>query len=693
MTPEALQRAERLEERKRLGQFFTGSALARLLASLAEARDADSIIDPMAGVGDMLIAAHETGAEESLLAAIEIDAAAASGCSDRLSLTGATRTIVRTGDAFSPRTWASLRDEAWDLVITNPPYVRYQRNAQRGRGQVSTPSGLEVRQNLVANLQRRVSLSSDDRRVFCALATGYSGLADLAVPSWLLCASLVRVGGRLAMVVPDTWLSRDYALPVLYLLRRFFDVEFVVEDGQAAWFDDALVRTTLLVARRVPDRGTALHSDDVGHVHLRLEATTIDEGSIVGALYRDCQSPEHEFARLARGLLRSRGTYEVDGVGASWVTDAHLRDLVEAHVHRAAWIAICEGTLGNRAPVVCDRGSLVHVPQRVRAAIGADAIDVVSLADYGWSVGQGLRTGANRFFYGECLATVGDQALLRVDSAISAEPMLVPAGLLRTVVRKQDDLDSALLVGASGVGRVLSLQKHVLAEDLAAIRSSLGTRPYDLIPEPLAGHIRRASELEVGTPDAPRRFPDLSAVVTNVRRTNPDRLDRPPRFWYQLPEFAPRHTPEMLIPRINHGHAVAFRNRKGIVVDANFSTFWREPATRLSPAALLALLHSTWVAVVLEDSATVLGGGALKVEATHLRRVPLPRVDGGVHDQLADLGRELVRSHGDRGRNLRGRIDTFVWPLLLTCRNAAPVADRLGELGGRLLRFRNPRHA
>jgi hypothetical protein len=83
------------------------------------------------------------------------------------------------------------------------------------------------------------------------------------------------------MVVADTWLSRDYAAPVLYALRRFFEIEHVVEDAEAAWFADVMVRTTLVVARRVPDKGTAL---DEGH-HLRtvIRAAAASPASLVGS--------------------------------------------------------------------------------------------------------------------------------------------------------------------------------------------------------------------------------------------------------------------------------------------------------------------------------------------------------------------------------------------------------------------------
>ena len=42
-------------ERKRLGQYFTGPTLSRLLASLADSASAARVIDPMAESGDLVL--------------------------------------------------------------------------------------------------------------------------------------------------------------------------------------------------------------------------------------------------------------------------------------------------------------------------------------------------------------------------------------------------------------------------------------------------------------------------------------------------------------------------------------------------------------------------------------------------------------------------------------------------------------
>ena len=103
--------------------------------------------------------------------------------------------------------------------------------------------------------------------------------------------------------------------------------------------------------------------------------------------------------------------------------------------------------------------------------------------------------------------------------------------------------------------------------------------------------------------------------------------------------------------RINHLHPLAVLNR-GHIVDANVSTFWPVGATTLSNAALMALLNSSWASAMLESTATVLGGGGLKVEATHLRSLPIPLLTSEECSALNRVGTALARPGGEveRGR-------------------------------------------
>ena len=668
--------------RKRLGQYFTGEQLARVLAALGDARSASSLLDPMAGSGDMLVAARSVGAMAAHMTAVEIDPLASTRCAERLRSTHALAD-VRNADAFAPSTWASDTARSWDLVITNPPYVRYQRTSRGAAGRVPIPSASEIRRGLVEIIDARDGLSPDDRAAFRTLVRGYSGLADLAVPSWLLCAALVAPGGRLAMVVPDTWMSRDYALPVLYLLRRLFAVEFVVEDGEAAWFEDALVRTTLVIARRVPTRPTALIPETCSHVHARLTPEAASDTSVVGALHPRSKEPERRFADRLAAVVRS-GALQAVGLEAQSADDAEFRDRLIAQAATTTWGRALEPSLLAKAS---GQASVSEVPRRLRDVLGDVGSRFNTLDQLGWNVGQGLRTGANRFFYGEIVRVCGDCAEIGVDRELSSEPLVVPTPLLRVVVRKQSDLIGGNGDPSRSPGRVFVLDRYALAEDIAAGKAAGVRVPYIAVPEHLAEFVRRAALLNVGSPAEPRLLPTLSAVVTNLRRADPNHPERPPRFWYQLPPLAARHTGAVLMPRINHGHPVTVNNQDGVVIDANFSTFWPQ-TSQVSAPALHALLSSTWSRAAMEAVGTVLGGGALKIEATQLRRLPLPPIDADAADDLAGLSAGLSDPHD--GGDALAAVDALVWEVLGVTTSQRSAIDKLRSS---LLGARNPRSA
>ncbi len=86
--------ASEAERRKRLGQYFTGAGLGRVLAALAQAEKAESIVDPMAGTGDLLAACLEIGAAPASIAGIEIDRVARDACANRLPQADCRKPIV-----------------------------------------------------------------------------------------------------------------------------------------------------------------------------------------------------------------------------------------------------------------------------------------------------------------------------------------------------------------------------------------------------------------------------------------------------------------------------------------------------------------------------------------------------------------------------------------------------------------------
>ncbi|WP_202844562.1 N-6 DNA methylase [Luteimonas saliphila] len=619
------------ERRKRLGQYFTGTSLGRLLAALGGANKKTSVLDPMSGSGDLLVACAELGVNTKAMGAIEIDPVALEMCEQRLP--GA-RVIL--GNAFDPKVLGKLPRLQWDLVIANPPYVRYQSTSKGTGKDYALPSALEVRNGLIAAFGLLPALDDTDKALFTKLAHSYSGLADLAVPSWILCAGLVAPGGRLALVVPESWLSRDYATVVHYMLLRWFDIEYIVEDEHAAWFADAQVKTTLLVAKRIPRReGVFSFPKDKSFLRIAVSGNASGPSGPCSRLRQGQRDPEKHFAKDARHWLNSGTKHEDDMLRAYHVPLTRVATNLQGACVRQKWLSSLNETPVDTGPVI---------PHELEAWLdrSASAGRPASLSALGVSAGQGLRTGANSFFYSEA-SEDGSLSFERLHPGLRCT---APPDIAITALRKQADLpEGYTATPATTPGRVLDLRRYALPEDLQAAGKQFASS-YEAMPYDLAKVVRKAGGMPFGDEGSLKRIWELSAVKPNIRKGRPE-AGVPPRFWYMLPDFAQRHRPDLFIPRINSGSPKAWLNvDRKCIVDANFATLWSE-GKGISKHALLALLNSAWTAAALEYSASVMGGGALKVEAAHLRRLPVPPLNPETISCLTRLGKALVRAKAE----------------------------------------------
>lgn len=277
---------------------------------------------------------------------------------------------------------------------------------------------------------------------------------------------------------------------------------------------------------------------------------------------------------------------------------------------------------------------------------------LTTLEDQGVKVGQGLRTGANGFFYVDVENRTARRgfAWVRSGAQFGGAVFEVPSDALVPALRKQAELPDGYQVDSDALrGAVLALQSYALPEDR-------GNSPYREMPPALACHIRTAAALDFDG----KKIPELSAVSPNVRKGSPA-TETPPRFWYMLPDFANRHRPDLLIPRVNGSSPKTYLNGPGRpVVDANFSTLTCPQGSLANAWSLLALLNSSWCRSALEESASVMGGGALKIEAAHIRRLPIPELDVAGWNRLSVLGAALAG-----GEDVLRNIDELVVSSLL----------------------------
>lgn len=432
-----------LTKNKILGQYYSGEFVARLLCSFLDIHPHMDIIDPMAGIGDMLVPFLEGGHS---LSAVEIDPEAHG------RLTSIVPSAV-LGNAFSKEQFNYYRDGGYDLVITNPPYVR--------RELLNASSNLPfylsqntILENLKDFAQRANTLSAQERVLFLKTIDRFSKLSDLAIPSWLLCILLTKPGGQLALVVPASWLTREYSKPLLLLLNDFFDIQSIIKDVNSCLFEGkALVQTNLIVAKRKTEKSSA--QNDIR----------------IFSLYKSFLKSAECLAHLASGDVRNNGC-DVQVVSQN---DFNFTEN--------------------------SNNEFVKKSSFLSKIIDIEYLNTIGLNDLGVVCNQGFRSGANSFFY---FTKEGD-------SFVSNYRDVLPSSCVERyfvgAIQNQEDLTGAFNQRFENYHFLLCIRDSVRSQDLPT------NSQYKLLPNVLTEYINQSENRFVkGT-----RIPELSAVRTNQR--------------------------------------------------------------------------------------------------------------------------------------------------------------------------------
>lgn len=601
---------------KRFGQYFSGDKVAALLSLLLpQGLQYCSIIDPMVGNGDLLSAVVAKATKNVQMLGVEIDEPVAVACQKRLP-----QANIICEDAFQSK--AVITEKGWDLVITNPPYVRYQ--LQNDDNSVM-PTGNAIRDNLFTLLNQLSYLDAEEKQLLLQITQNYSGLSDMAVPSWILCASLVKTGGILAMVVPETWLNREYAKPIQYLLLKTFDVLTIARDVNACWFDNALVRTCLIVAKKkkiVPLSETSGEKT----LFIDLGAGLVGECSLVDNLAWNGLSGEKALIDL---LTRTVNAADNDFALESRSTMSLFPQML-ASQRIPKWMSSGDFQAQNNASQLPrELGSILNsVPEQAYMTLG----------DFGIHCGQGLRSGANEFFYLEITGETDDKYSLFTSKWFGrGRTIEVPKKFIIRCVQNRRQVTGLVANPQAQETGVLYLQDHIRPQDFNVCTHNAAER-YKVLPSALNDYISTAEKYK-----NPRgiSFREYSAVKPNEKKID----SQYERFWYMLPQFAPRHLPNLCITRVSSTAAdcvyIPQSEENPIAVDANFVTLWGSSEETIK--ICLALLNSTWSKCYLELLCTVMGGGALKIEASHVRQLLFPKLNRRQLQRLSKYGITIAK--------------------------------------------------
>lgn len=208
--------------RKARGAFFTPSEITRFVGEWAIGSPDDRVLEPSAGDAAFLVAAVDRlrhvapeGAQAPTVDGVEIHRHSAEVARRRVRDAGGVPRIEES-DFFLVEPVP-----AYDAVIGNPPYIRYQEFSGAARAR--------------------------SRKAALRAGVALTGLASSWAAFTLHAALFLKAGGRLGLVLPAELLSVNYAAPVRqFLFEHFRTVELVLFEEQV--FAEAEADVVLLLA-------------------------------------------------------------------------------------------------------------------------------------------------------------------------------------------------------------------------------------------------------------------------------------------------------------------------------------------------------------------------------------------------------------------------------------------------------------
>lgn len=567
---------------KLLGQFFSGRKIANSLFDLLGKPCNKTVIDPMCGRGDLLM----PFINDNTVNGIELDPVAFSMAQENMP----NAISLVNSNAFELSHYSFETFEGYDVVITNPPFVRrenYTIAQEQVEGTLPISCVISNLEDLTKNIQ---TLTLTQKQEVIGALKKVSGLADISLLSWVLCMLITKVEGHFALVVPNTLLAREYSIDVLSLFKSLFEIDYIINDVNSVWFDGiAQIQTSLIVAKRT---NYISKSHDIRIVDLYKEA--VGRNSI--ASFTSKRQTLKGFVNKGKSI---EGVCEIRKV----------KQLEYASQNMA-----------------------IQASSKLHSVIQKEDVVYKTFDDFGIICGQGFRSGANTFFILEneedvCVSKILQTKIKRhknfVKSIIQNQ-----RSLGGNYVIDSDKETSSLLVIPRG---------YATTEDVVFITKEC----YCImspVPRDIQEYINIAAKEKVGK----TLIPELSSVKTNVR--NKDGIIA---FWYNLPSFTKRHTAPVFIPRVNGKEVIARYNPKQYVVDANFITFWQNDDVKsplLDNHALIAILNSTWFSILCEESGIVMGGGALKLDSIQIQKFPIPSFSVKDLNILSKYGKALINT-------------------------------------------------
>lgn len=236
---------------KNRGQFATPRALARLAVGLTMTNLRGVFLDPCSGTGTIARAAYDRKRKGKLNAEESTDTVWAS---DKFSVPvsftgmsladteafGAVQQVLRSDVAdlrvggnhelIDPMTGTTVQRELppLDAIVSNLPFLRFEKNSES--------QDLERLRRFAGENSKYITEKSD---LFAYILAGLP--------------SLMKPGGRIGVILSNSWLGTAWGRLMQQMLLDTFELKYIAFDGGHRWFRNASVVGTLLILEKPTD--------------------------------------------------------------------------------------------------------------------------------------------------------------------------------------------------------------------------------------------------------------------------------------------------------------------------------------------------------------------------------------------------------------------------------------------------------
>ena len=256
------------------GGYYTPQPIAHYLAEWAIRSKADTVLEPSCGDGNILIEAAKrlrSLRSTSTLTGIELFEEEARKARARLKgATGNVKAQVLHASFFDHAEKSFVDGTRYDVIIGNPPFVRYQDFPEDQRQQAF-------------GLMRRIGLAP-------------SRLSNAWLPFLAISAALLTEQGRLALVIPAELFQVGYAAEVRQYLAEYFP-QINVVTFQRLVFPGIQQEVVLILADRAATRQRGIR------VHEVEDASTLSDIDLDRLAKRPIKPVDHASEKWTKYFL------------------------------------------------------------------------------------------------------------------------------------------------------------------------------------------------------------------------------------------------------------------------------------------------------------------------------------------------------------------------------------------------------